>query len=102
MNKNILNKYVIGNSDETEVILLGKSEDNQTFYIQNEYGNFNIEFDLMTGYEMISRMKDDMESYINRELELDFSSQNKKDEANYSDVSTTKTVENNDCQGLGV
>lgn len=102
MNNKFINKYVIGNSEDTEVILFGRSEDNQNFYIRNEYGNFNIQFDLMTGFEMISRMKDDMEAYINQELQVDFTSQNKKDESTYSDVSTFKTSESNDCQGLGV
>jgi hypothetical protein len=102
MNNKFINKYVIGNAEDTEVILFGRSEDEQNFYIRNEYGNFNIQFDLMTGFEMISRMKDDMESYINQELQKDFSFQNKKDESSYPDVSTFKTNESNDCQGLGV
>jgi len=95
MTNYIINQYTIGNSDSTEVITLGRSEDNQTFYIRNEYGNFNIEFDLMTGFEMINRMKSDMETYINQELQTDFELQNEADDSNYPD----SDISNNECEG---
>ena len=95
MKNNIINKYAINNSNESEVITLGRSEDNQTFYIRNEYGNFNIEFDLMTGFEMISRIKDDMEAHINQELKSDTQKQNEFDNSNYPDAE----VSENNCEG---
>ena len=64
----------------------------------NDYGNNSFTFDIMTGYEAISRIKESMEHVINQELQSDFRAQNNKNENSYAD-STISVKSNNDCQG---
>jgi len=83
-------------NNETETINFDMSQDGQYFRITNEYGNHMISFDLMTGFEAVNRIQESFKSYIDSELQKDFSTQNLVDSEKYSDASYT----DEDCEGI--
>jgi len=71
-------------------------EENGSFRIVNDYGSECITFDVMTGYEAISRIKEAFDFIINDELNSFF----QVERNNIDDFSKTKTLNAEDCTGL--
>jgi len=98
MNWTTINKVAVKTADnESEVIKFEVTESGEYFRIINEYGNHILSFDVMTGFEAISRIQETFKSYIDLEIQKDFKSINSIDSSHYPDVQSF-----NDCQGEGV
>tara|TARA_R110001592_G_scaffold54449_2_gene166631 strand:- start:11300 stop:11608 length:309 start_codon:yes stop_codon:yes gene_type:complete len=98
MNWTTITKLNVATIENTESLSFQINENKDFFRMINDYGNNSFTFDIMTGYEAISRIKESMEQVINQELQSDFRAQNNKNENSYAD-STISVKSNNDCQG---
>lgn len=66
--KRIQSYNVLNSEGETELYHLERSEENGSFRIINDFGNNCIDFDTMSGYEMIKRVKESFENEIEQEI----------------------------------
>jgi hypothetical protein len=64
-----INSYKAMNADgEVETYHLERCIEKDAFRIVNDFGNNSLEFDLIPGYEMIKKIKDDYEKEIEDDL----------------------------------
>ena len=72
-----INSYRTMNSDgQSEIYHLEKSSDSEAFRIVNDFGNSYIEMDIMSGYEMIKKIKNDYENQIEKQINKQSSKDN--------------------------
>lgn len=72
-----INSYRTMNADgQSEIYHLEKSSDSEAFRIVNDFGNSYIEMDIMSGYEMIKKIKNDYEKQIEKQINKQSSKDN--------------------------
>ena len=52
-----INKLNVATIENSELLLFQINKENDCFRMVNDYGNNSFTFDIMTGYEAISRIK---------------------------------------------